>query len=146
MRARRKVRADEMSQRPSRAEQLAVADDFVAAILAGDEARVRELLTPDAVMTSDGGANRHAARRAVVGPQRIGRFVVNIAKRWMNIDDHEVSVQSITVNGSPGIVFNVDGRPYWVTAMDVRDGKVDRVYAILNPAKLKALRIATELV
>ena len=48
-------------------------------------------------------------------------------------------MQPITVNGAPGIVLNIDGHPYWVAAMEVRDGRVDRMYTILNPAKLSVL-------
>lgn len=146
VRARRKVRTDHEWRPPSRAEQLAVANDFVAAILVGDEHRVRELLTPDAVLTSDGGAARHAARRAVVGQQRITRFIINIMKRWLAIEVEGVSMQAITVNGMPGIVFAIHDRPYWVAGFEVREGRVDRLYTMLNPDKLTAVGRHTDLV
>lgn len=150
VRARRKVRADhdEASQRrpPSRIEQLAVADEFVAAILRGDEARVRELLAPNAVLVSDGGALHHAARRPVLGPDRIGRFLLNLVKRIESVRDGVVEVSPRWINGSPGMTVTVDGRPRWVAALDVNDGYIDRLFIMVNPDKLGGVDHEVDLV
>src|SRR6185436_20477084 len=105
----------------------------------GDEARVRELLTPDAVLVSDGGAARHAARRAVIGPERIGRFLVNIGRRWMGVEGHEMGMRMGWVNGAPGILLTLDGTPWWVATMAVKEGRVDRFFVMVNPDKLGAI-------
>lgn len=141
VRARRKVRTtEEAVRRPSdRAEQLAIARDFVSAVAAGDQERVCALLTADSVMVSDGGANRHAARRPVVGPQRIARFLINIARRFAAVTDHAVDIEPTWINGAPGLILALDGQPYWVAAIDVREGKVDRFFVMLNPDKLTSL-------
>ena len=148
VRARRKVRTDHDAapRREGREQQLMVAAEFVAAVAAGDEARVRALVTNDAVLVSDGGANRHAARRPVVGPDRIARFLVNIFRRFASIEGHEVSARSCWINGSPGVVMSIDSMPYWVAAFDVRDGRVDRLHATLNPDKLNAVDRIIDLV
>lgn len=149
VRARRKVRTTEDAaarRPPSRGEQMAIAKDFVTAVVAGDEQRVRDLLTADSVMVSDGGANRHAARRPVIGPQRIARLLVNISRRFAAVTDHSVQIEPTWVNGAPGLIIAVDGEPYWVAALDVRDGKVDRFFAMLNPDKLVSLDHRVDLV
>ena len=148
VRARRKVRTDEagVPRRAGREHQLAVAAEFVAAVVAGDEDRVRALVTNDSVLVSDGGARRHAARRPVVGPERIARFLVNIYRRFMAIEGHEVTARSCWINGSPGVVVSIDSMPYWVAAFDVRDGQVDRLHATLNPDKLTAVDRIIDLV
>jgi len=76
---------------------------------------------------------------------RIGRFLVNIGKRWNTVVGHDVTMQSGWVNGAPGIVINVDAAPYWVATMDVKQGRVDRVYTQLNPDKLGAIDRHVEL-
>jgi RNA polymerase sigma-70 factor (ECF subfamily) len=149
VRARRKVRV-EQDQRPSaaapsRADQLAVANEFVAALVVGDEERVRALLSAHVVLVSDGGATRHAARRPVIGPDRVGRFLVNITRRFLTLHGHEVQATPRWVNGSPGVVIAIDGMPYWVAAFDVRDGRVDRFFATLNPDKLTLVDHPVEL-
>ena len=148
VRARRKVRTehDAVPRREGRERQLMVAAEFVAAVAAGDEARVRALVTADAVLVSDGGANRHAARRPVIGPERIARFLVNIFRRFASIEGHTVAARSCWINGSPGVVLSIDAMPYWVAAFDVRDGQVDRLHATLNPDKLNAVDRIIDLV
>ena len=148
VRARRKVRTDDagVPRRAGREHQLAVAAEFVAAVVAGDEDRVRALVTADGVLVSDGGARRHAARRPVIGPERIARFLVNIYRRFMAIEGHEVTARSCWINGSPGVVVSIDAMPYWVAAFDIRDGHVDRLHATLNPDKLTAVDRIIDLV
>ena len=149
VRARRKVRTTEDAaarRPPERAEQLAIARDFVNAVVEGDERRVRDLLTSDSVLVSDGGANRHAARRPVVGQERIARFLVNLARRFAAVTDHSVNVEPTWINGAPGLIVAFDDQPYWVAAIDVRDGKVDRFFVMLNPDKLTSLDHRVDLV
>ena len=146
VRARRKVRSDEDVRPASAGDQLAVADRFVAALLRGDEAGVRGLLTADAVLTSDGGADHHAARRPVVGPDRITRFLVNLAKRAMQIEPGRMELQAGWVNNAPGLIVGVDGQPAWVSAFDVRDGLIDRLYLMVNPDKLWSVEHPVDLV
>lgn len=143
VRARRKLRDDVVSsdRRAPAAEQLAVATAFVGAVMSGDLDAVRSMLHPDAVLTSDGGPHRHAARRPVVGADRVARFLVNIARR---VPD-DVRFDPVWVNGSPGVLVSFGGRPYMVNVVEVRDGRVVRQYSVSNPDKLAAVGRTVEL-
>lgn len=123
------------SPRPTAPEQWSVANRFVAAIMIGDLDAVRELLDSQVVLVGDGGPTRHAARRPVLGPERVARFVVNIARRVPPGAD----VDAVWVNGVPGLLVSVRGRPDMVLALDVRDGRVQRIFSILNRDKLVAV-------
>lgn len=145
VRARRKLatlqdRTDR--RRPSQGEQLAIATAFVGAVLSGDLQAVTAMLTPTAVLTSDGGAHRHAARRPVVGADRIARFLVNLGRRL----PHHVEFDPVWVNGSPGVVMRLRGQPYMVSVLDIVDGLVARQYSIVNPDKLASIGRDIELV
>ncbi|MCB1001512.1 MAG: RNA polymerase sigma factor SigJ [Acidimicrobiales bacterium] len=139
VRARRKLataregRSD--TPRPSAAEQWSVANRFVAAVMTGDLDEVRRLLDPAVVLVGDGGPARHAARRPVLGPERVARFVINIARRV----PQGAEVAAVWVNGAPGLLVTVRGRPDMVLALDVRDARVQRVFSILNRDKLAAV-------
>ncbi|MFN6120226.1 MAG: RNA polymerase sigma factor SigJ [Actinomycetes bacterium] len=145
VRARRKLRdaapAGPPGPRPRRTEQLAVATAFAAAVMDGDVDAVRALLHPVAVLTSDGGAHRRAARRPVVGPDRIARFLVNLRDRL----PEGGQVDAVWVNDSPGLLVSVAGRPYLVHALEVSDGRVARQYLVLNPEKLAGVGRDVEL-
>jgi RNA polymerase sigma-70 factor (ECF subfamily) len=142
VRARRKLHATPEQRRTSNAEQLAIATAFVGAVMSGDIDAVRAMLTPTAVLVSDGGPHRHAARRPVVGPERIARFVINIGKRVGS----DLEFAPVWVNGRPGVMVSLRGTPYMVTAVDVVDGRIDRYWSFLNPDKLHSVGRQLDLV
>jgi len=87
----------------------------------------------DVVLVSDGGPDRHAARRPVVGAAKVARFVTNIAGRY---PDAELELTEI--NGAAALVLRAGGMPVVVTG-EQHEGKVTRIYLMLNPDKLQAL-------
>ena len=93
-----------------------------------------ELLAPDVVMLSDGGPARHAARRPVVGPDRVARLIVNLARRVPPDGDVRIAL----VNGEPGLVFRAEGRVDFVLSLSFgADGRLRRIYSQVNPEKLR---------
>ncbi len=149
VRARRKVRTTEQAvgrRPPRRSEQMVIANEFVAAVMRGDEQRVRALLTAESVLMSDGGAHRRAARRPVLGPERITRLLINLSRRMLETTDRSFGIEPKWINGSPGLVVFIDDEPYWVAALDIRDGQVDRFFLTINPDKLVSLDHRVDLV
>jgi len=131
-RARRKVR-DERADRRSADEHLLAG--LVGGLAAGDMGAVLSLLAPDVVLTSDGGPERHAARRPVLGPQRVGRFLVNLAQRTP--EGATMAIEE--VNAAPALVIRHPDLPIVMTADRDDSGRVAAVRLLLNPAKLAAL-------
>ena len=143
VRARRKLTDRPVAHRTPPREQLAIASAFVGAVLSGDMSTVVSMLAPDAVLTSDGGARQHAARRPVTGPDKIARFLVNVTRRL----PEGATMQPVWVNGSPGVLISSRrGRPLMVNVVDVEGDLVVRQYSILNPDKLAAVGRSIELV
>jgi RNA polymerase sigma-70 factor (ECF subfamily) len=135
-RARRRVR-DSARHHLAPPDAGRVVEDLLLALTTGDADRVVGLLAPDVVLVSDGGADTRAARRPVVGPDRVGRLMVNLTRRGFEVP---VTFHKAELNGMPGLVVrSVDG-PVMAMAIDVEDGKVRAVYNVLNADKLEALR------
>ncbi|HVM65119.1 MAG TPA: RNA polymerase sigma factor SigJ [Acidimicrobiales bacterium] len=130
-RARRRL----ASGRPHRASSVdrAAVDELLAALATGDTEAALRRLAPDVVCVSDGGATRHAARRPVVGRDRVARLLVNLAGRVPST----ASVARATVNGDAGVIVSVDGRVDFVAAFEVDDGQVTAMWIIRNPDKLE---------
>jgi RNA polymerase sigma-70 factor, ECF subfamily len=132
VRARHKLRSEDAVASTSRREQLAVAAAFAHAVIDGDIDAVRTLLSDNTVLTSDGGADARAARRPIVGADRVARFVVNLNRRR----SPDSRVEMVWVNGSPGMVVSINSRPVLVSVVEVADGRVVRQYWTVNPDKL----------
>ncbi len=111
----------------------AVVDELLAAFVRGDVDGALQRLAPDVVCVSDGGAARRAARRPVVGRQRVARLLSNLAQRV----PAGASVAPASVNGDPGIVVTVDGSIDFVIAFEVDDGRVAAIWIVRNPDKLE---------
>ncbi|MEM7288603.1 MAG: sigma factor-like helix-turn-helix DNA-binding protein, partial [Actinomycetota bacterium] len=137
-RARRRVRQDRPARIDSPPRRRELLDSFLTAVLSGDPAELQDLLTEDVVHISDGGAERHAARRPIVGRDRVARFFCNIAARLP--DDGRIEL--VGVNGAPGVLVSVAGQPNIVVSFEFRDDRISAVHAVLNPGKLAAAQEA----
>ncbi len=138
VRARRKVRRDHGAGATDRFAAREVVDTFLAAIAAGDESAALRCLHPDVDLVSDGGGAQYAARRPVLGSERVARFMINIARRVQPGDE----ILSASVGGLQGIVVQRTNAPPLVIGFDVRDGRIVAVRSVLNPAKLTGLGAA----
>jgi RNA polymerase sigma-70 factor (ECF subfamily) len=106
---------------------------FFGAVVGGDIDRLMSMLSDDVVHISDGGTERRAARRPVVGPERVARLLINLTNRSLSPDDE---LHWLRVNGQVGLYVVRDGGPFMLTVIGWRDGNVTELLAILNPAKL----------
>ncbi len=129
-RARQRVRRPPV--RRDAGSDRAVVEALLAAMATGDVELVMQHLAPDAVCVSDGGANRRAARRPVLGAYRVARLLVNLGHRL----DETMSLRMALVSGDVGTVVSVDGVVDLVTAFEVDQGRVVAIRAVRNPDKL----------
>ena len=139
-RARRKVR-DARADR--RAVDEGLLGDLVGAIALGDVGRVISLLSPEIVLTSDGGPLRRAARRPVVSPDRVARLLVNLGTRVPV--DGTMAIEQL--NGAPALVVRAPSET--LTMMAEREpvtGAIVRIQMVLNPDKLDGLHREVELI
>jgi RNA polymerase sigma-70 factor (ECF subfamily) len=136
-RARSRVR-DERRTGAAEGDAAGVADALVDALMAGDADRLLSLLAPDVVLMSDGGPETHAARRPVLGPDRVARLMLNLARRGAALAVH---VERGVINGQEAMVVHWGDVPVLVMALTVLDGRVAEVHSVLNPTKLAAMSL-----
>ncbi len=134
-RARRKLRDADEGRRDEQRAAIAVTERFLLALAAGDTATAVGCLAPDVVYVSDGGAERHAARRPVRHPDRVVRLMTNVHGRlpdtWL--------IEPAWVGGCPGIVVRDGDRLVSTLSCEVAGGQVVRLTAVLNPRKLSGV-------
>lgn len=138
-RARRRVREGHVRAEPV---DRRLVDELLVAVAVGDMDTVLARLAPDVVCVTDGGAQRKAARRPVVGPQRVARFLANLARRYIE----DMTLEPVTVNGEPGVVVRLAGVVDFVGAFEIEGDRVRTIRIIRNPDKLTLLKGAGRLI
>jgi RNA polymerase sigma-70 factor (TIGR02957 family) len=137
-RAREHVAARRPRMQVDRAEQEATLQKFMAAVTSGDVLGLVEVLAPDVVLIADGGGLVPAARKPLIGAERVVAFLARVA------DLSDLVATTAWLNGMPGARFNVAGDDTAVSLV-VEDGLITRIYAIRNPQKLRWLEKVAEL-
>lgn len=106
----------------------------LAAAFSGDIDQLQSFLADDVVHISDGGPHHRAARVPVVGPERVARFYVNLAKR----DEPGLEFHPAHANGQAALYTTQFGEPYMLTTITFVDGLAVSMHAVRNPEKLAA--------
>ncbi|ROO84777.1 RNA polymerase sigma-70 factor (ECF subfamily) [Actinocorallia herbida] len=108
---------------------------FKAACLTGDLDSLTALLDPAVTARSDGGGKVSAARRPVIGADRVARFLLGILRKVHAIAP-TATLTETTVNGRPGAAITVDGTVHGVVSAEITSGHITQLWIILNPDKL----------
>ena len=94
------------------------------------------LLSKDAVFYSDGGGKAPAFPRPILGAENIGRGILEGLRKLV---PKNLVRRPAEINGQSGVVSYLDGRPFSVFTLDVRDGLISRIYVVTNPEKLRGI-------
>jgi len=119
------------------AEHLQVVEQFLAAFSAGNVAGVASILAADAFSLADGGPHRLAARKPIVGRDKVARGLVGWSSKLSA--DHPLSVEIVDINGTPAIVLREGEGIDRVVLFDIRDRRITAVRTMMNPEKLRHL-------
>jgi RNA polymerase sigma-70 factor (ECF subfamily) len=133
-RARDKLAGGEPRFTASAGEAERLAHRFVDACEHGDLDGLMALLTSDAVAMTDGGGKAHAARRPIHGRDRVARFFVGLTRKWPGW-----RMRIVQVNGRPGVILRFDMGIVRVMSFAIVDGRIDGVFMIANPDKLRGI-------
>lgn len=131
-RARRHVRAGKPRVQVDRDAQENVLRAFLHASRTGDLETLIGMLDHSVTLTSDGAGEVTAARRPVVGADKVARFFLGVAERYG--PQHHFTL--IDVNGAPGLAITHDGHPTAVLSLTVDEGIIQRIDMVLAPNKL----------
>jgi len=111
-----------------------LSERFLKASSDGDLDALVEMLSADAVAYADGGGKFAAARRPIVGSERVARFVASVVAKWRGVGEVRVSA----VNGGVGLLHYVGGALRAVMTVAAADAwRVDRVFIVVNPDKVR---------
>lgn len=115
----------------------ALTERFLAAAGGGDLEGLMSLLAPDVRLVGDSGGKAKAPLRILESADHVGRFVVGVAQKGVP----DFSWRFLELNGGPAVLILSGGKPDSVFQLDILDGRVQSVYIIRNPDKLRALPV-----
>lgn len=130
--ARRRIR-ESQAPTPPTARQADVIRAFKLAWEARDIEALISILDPDATAIGDGGGLVRAEPQPIAGAERIARFYLDRA-----VEMPQLKLIERTVSGQPGLVAQLGGVTIAVLAFDVVGDRIKRIWAVLNPDKLRA--------
>jgi RNA polymerase sigma-70 factor, ECF subfamily len=119
-----------------RSTQRAVTERFFAAASQGDVDSLIAVLAPEVTLITDSGGKVRAPLLAVTGAENVARFFLAVAGRL----EPGQRATTAMLNGEPAlIVDHEDGTPIAAAILAITAGRVDRIYLVANPDKLRAV-------
>ncbi len=135
VRARDHVRASRPRFKTGADERTRLYDAFHRAVVSGNAGDLVRLLAQDAVLYSDGGGKRAAARNPIFGRDKILRFFTGLARKYGPTPSERV--RRAEINGMPGFVITDEEGNVETLALDIQADRIVALYAVRNPDKLR---------
>ena len=110
---------------------------FAQALLAGDDAALKGMLTADVGLWSDGGGKVLAARRPLLGREHVLNFLAGLHRTaFSRISPEEGSAELTEMNQEPALVLRYRSKLDSVYVISVEDDAVSGIRIVRNPDKL----------
>ncbi len=141
-RARRHVQARRKRFEPvDQDRSLEITAKFFTAASTGDVDGLLEMLAPNVVWTADSDGKATAARKPVVGPEKIAKLLVGMAR----ITAETGRVEPAMYNNAPALKLYLGERFEGLITVEITDGLISHFYVMRNPDKLTAIDIPREI-
>ncbi|MGV9291752.1 RNA polymerase sigma factor SigJ [Streptomyces sp. NPDC003719] len=108
---------------------------FLAAAAEGDIEGLMAMLAPGVRLVGDSGGKSRAPLRVLESADKVGRFLVGAARKTAP----DATLRFLELNGGPAALLLAGGKPDFVLQLDIADGRVQCVYIVRNPDKLRSL-------
>jgi RNA polymerase sigma-70 factor (ECF subfamily) len=132
-RARRRVEAEDPEPDLDLDRQREVADAFLAASREGDFEALVAVLDPDVVLRADMGPA--GIPQELHGAEAIARQ----AKFYSQLD---LTMHRVLINGALGFITTLEGAPFSIGALTVRNGRIVELDFIADPERLAKLDLS----
>jgi RNA polymerase sigma-70 factor (ECF subfamily) len=109
---------------------------FIQATRSGDMKGLVELLSSEVVLHTDGGGKAVALAKEVRGADKVAGTII---ERMSTTLPKNLVARVTRINGKPGLVSYLNGKPFSALTLDFRDGLVQTIYVVTNPEKLAHL-------
>ncbi|HLH02548.1 MAG TPA: RNA polymerase sigma-70 factor [Bryobacteraceae bacterium] len=134
----RRARQHVGSMRPrfegSREKHRHLLETFLEAARNGNAEALVSVLAQDVVLYADGPAG-FASREPVRGAANVASGAIGFRK----LVEHGLEPRITEINGEPGVISYMNGKPRSVMTFREKNGRIEAIYLVTNPAKLAHL-------
>ena len=120
----------------STGEHQALFQRFIQATRSGDMQALVDLLSSDVVLHTDGGGKAVALPKEVHGAANVAATIIDRVGKTL---PKNLVPRMTKINGKPGIVSYLNGKPFSAFTVDISGGRVQAIYVVSNPEKLAHL-------
>ena len=110
---------------------------FWQACLENDVQALQSILAEDVIFYSDGGGKATAARKPIYSLPK----VLNFLQGLIRLAPADFQVRPTVINGQMGAIGEINGRIFNIFVFDMRNGRIQNIYSVLNPDKLKHIQL-----
>jgi RNA polymerase sigma-70 factor (ECF subfamily) len=135
-RARSKLDISEEESVAAETVELEWVNRFLASLEQGNVNAVLSLLTEDVMLTADGGGKVIAATSPIQTRDHVSRFLLTTFGNSKLYDQGSYHYEAVPLNGETGILFRTGGKTVAAILIQLRSGKLARIYSVRNPDKL----------
>lgn len=114
---------------------------FLTAAATGDVEGLMAMLAPDVVWTADSDGKVSAARRPVVGADKVAKLLMGL----MRAAGSQGRAEAAIYNSAPALILYLGDKLEGVVTVEVIDGKITNFYAMRNPEKLASVQVRREI-
>jgi len=133
-RARRRVKGAAAVPDADLARRRQVVDAFLAASRGGDFGALLALLDPEVVFRADAAAVKTGASPLLRGAQAVAGTFAGRAR----------AAQPAMIDGAPGLLWSVGGRPKVAFGFTIVDGKIAGIELVADPDRLAAMKLTLQ--
>ncbi|MGP4081096.1 RNA polymerase sigma-70 factor [Pseudalkalibacillus sp. R45] len=112
-----------------------IVETFLSALNTGNISEMLQVLAKDATFYSDGGGKVKAAVKPIYTAERITQFFFGIMQKF----PADYVFHRKLINGVPGVVVTLEGQVLNVVSFTFEEEKINDIYLVANPDKLRSL-------
>ena len=109
---------------------------FIRATRSGDLQGLVDVLAKDVVLHTDGGGKAIALPREARGAKDVAAIIIDRVGTKL---PKGLAARGARINGKPGVVSYLNGKPFSALTVDVSEGLIQAIYVVSNPEKLARL-------
>jgi RNA polymerase sigma-70 factor (ECF subfamily) len=132
-RARQHVSAIRPRFKTSQKQKSDLLERFLKATSCGDMEGLVALLASDVVLHADGAGKAVGAPNLIRGANNVARGALGTLQKLV---PKNLVNRLAQINGEPGIISYLEGKPYSVLTLEAGEGHIQTIYVVTNPEKL----------